>query len=119
MMSLNITERSAGDVTILDLEGNIVMGEGTARLRETLRRLIEGDKKKILLNMAKVRFVDSSGMGALVYGYAALDRRGGELKLLNVAPNLKELLAVTKVLPIFPVYHDEQKALREFKSSGE
>ena len=77
---LNITERQAGDTTVLDLEGNIIMGGGSTHLRETIRRLIEEDKKKLILNFAHVKYLDSSGVGELVSGSVALGARRRPVK---------------------------------------
>jgi anti-sigma B factor antagonist len=76
---LKITERQAADVTILDLEGNIIMGGGSALLNEAINRLVEDGRKKILLNLAEVKYLDSSGIGGLVSSSVALNRAGGDV----------------------------------------
>ena len=108
---LNITERAAGDAAILDLDGNIIMGGGSAQLRDTVRRLIQEGKEKIILNLAGVRYIDSSGVGELVSTSVALNRVGGQLKLLNMPEKVEEVMALSSLLSIFEVYEDEQKAL--------
>ena len=115
MAELNIRERQAGDVTILDLEGKITIGEGSVSLRSAIRRLIEEGKKKILLNLAGVGYVDSSGIGELVSSYTTIGREGGQLKLLNLTQKIQDLLAITKLLTVFDVYDDESEALNSFK----
>ena len=115
MAELNIRERQAGDVTILDLEGKITIGEGSVSLRSAIRRLIEEGKKKILLNLAGVGYVDSSGIGELVSSYTTINREGGQLKLLTLTQKIKDLLTITKLLTVFDVYDDESEALNSFK----
>jgi anti-sigma B factor antagonist len=114
MAELNISERQAGDVTVLDLGGKITIGEGSVSLRSAIRRLIEEGKKKILLNLAQVSYVDSSGIGELVSSYTTIGRENGQLKLLNLTQKIQDLLAITKLLTVFDVYEDEQTALNSF-----
>src|ERR671910_2632971 len=111
MAELNIRERQAGDVTILDMDGKITIGEGSVALRSAVRRLLEEGKKKILLNLAKVGYIDSSGIGELVSSYTAINKDGGELKLLNLTQKLQDLLTITKLLTVFDVYESEADAL--------
>ena len=115
MAELNVRERQAGDVTILDLEGKITIGEGSVSLRSAIRRLIEEGKKKLLLNLAGVGYVDSSGIGELVSSYTTINREGGQLKLLKLTQKIKDLLTITKLLTVFDVYDDESEALNSFK----
>ena len=115
MAELNISERQAGDVTVLDLSGKITIGEGSVSLRSAIRRLIEEGKKKILLNLAQVGYVDSSGIGELVSSFTTINREGGQLKLLNLTQKIQDLLTITKLLTVFDVYDDEATALNSFK----
>jgi anti-sigma B factor antagonist len=115
MAELTISERQAGDVTVLDLGGKITIGEGSVSLRSAIRRLIDEGKKKILLNLAQVGYVDSSGIGELVSSYTTIGREGGQLKLLNLTQKIQDLLAITKLLTVFDVYDDEATALNSFK----
>jgi anti-sigma B factor antagonist len=115
MAELNIRERQAGDVTILDLEGKITIGEGSVSLRSAIRRLIEEGKKKILLNLGGVGYVDSSGIGELVSSYTTIGREGGQLKLLNLTQKIQDLLGITKLLTVFDTYDKEADALNSFK----
>jgi len=115
MAELNIKERQGGDITVLDMDGRITIGEGSVALRSAIRRLIEEGKTKILLNLAGVGYIDSSGIGELVSSYTALDREGGQLKLLNLTEKLRDLLAITKLLTVFDVYESESEALNSFK----
>ena len=115
MAELNIRERQAGDVTILDLEGRITIGDGNVSLRNAIRRLIQEGKKKILLNLAGVSYVDSSGIGELVSSYTTIGREKGQLKLLNLTQKIRDLLTITKLLTVFDTYDDEAAALNSFK----
>ena len=113
---LNISERQAGDSVILDLEGNIIMGSGSAQLRDSIRRLIQEGKEKIILNLAGVKYIDSSGVGELVSSSVALNRVQGQLKLLNLPEKVEEVMALSSLLSIFEVYDDESEAVS--KSAG-
>ncbi|MBC7798321.1 MAG: STAS domain-containing protein [Pyrinomonadaceae bacterium] len=114
MAELNISERQAGDVVVLDLDGRITIGEGSVALRTAIRRLIEEGKKKVLLNLGKVGYIDSSGIGELVSSYTAINKEQGQLKLLKLTQKLQDLLAITKLLTVFDVYDDEAEALTNF-----
>jgi anti-sigma B factor antagonist len=115
MAELNINERQAGDVTVLDLSGKITIGEGSVALRTAIRRLLEEGKKRILLNLSGVSYVDSSGIGELVSSYTAINKEGGQLKLLNLTQKIQDLLTITKLLTVFDVYDNEAEALNSYK----
>jgi anti-sigma B factor antagonist len=114
MAELNITERQAGDVTILDLDGKVTIGEGSVALRTTIRRLLGEGKGKILLNLAGVGYVDSSGIGEFVSSFTAVKKEGGTLKLLNLTQKIQDLLAITKLLTVFDVFENEGEALASY-----
>ena len=114
MAELNINERQAGDVTVLDMSGKITIGEGSVALRTAVRRLLEEGKKRILLNLAQVSYIDSSGIGELVSSYTAINKEGGQLKLLNLTQKLQDLLTITKLLTVFDVYDAEGDALSSY-----
>jgi anti-sigma B factor antagonist len=115
MAELDIKERQAGDVTVLDMDGKVTIGEGSVALRTAIRRLLEEGKKKILLNLAGVGYIDSSGIGELVSSYTAIGKDGGQLKLLKLTQKLQDLLAITKLLTVFDVYDSEAEALNSYK----
>ena len=115
MAELNIAERQAGDITILDLSGKITIGEGSVQLREAVRNLLDSGKKKILLNLGDVSYVDSSGIGELVSSYSTANKAGGSLKLLNLTKKIQDLLAITKLLTVFEIHESEESALASFK----
>jgi anti-sigma B factor antagonist len=114
MADLNISERQAGDVTVLDLDGKVTIGEGSVALRNAIRRLLGEGKNKILLNLGGVGYVDSSGIGELVSSFTAVKKEGGSLKLLNLTQKLQDLLAITKLLTVFDTFDDEASALSSF-----
>jgi len=114
-MSMKIATRKANDVTVLDLSGRLVLGEETSRLREMLKDLSGNTSKKILLNLKDVTYIDSSGLGALVGGYATVSGQQGQLKLENLNGKVHDLMRVTKLLTVFEVYDDEDKAIKSFK----
>ena len=115
MAELNIKERQGGDVTVLDLAGRITLGEGSVALRTTIRRLLDEGKNKILLNMGGVGYIDSSGIGELVSSFTAINKAGGQLKMLSLQKKLQDLLAITKLLTVFDVYDSESEALGSYK----
>jgi len=115
MSDLTITKRSVSGVVILDLAGKIRLGEGNIDLHRSLRSLVEQNEKKVLLNLALVSSIDSSGLGALVAGYTTLEKSGGELKLLKLTDRVTELMMITKLLTVFDVYEDEATAVASFK----
>lgn len=115
MAELTITERQAGDITILDMSGKVTIGDGSVALRNAIRRLLQENKKKVLLNLAGVGYIDSSGIGELVSSYTTVRQEDGQLKLLNLTQKLQDLLAITKLLTVFDVYEDEGTALGSYK----
>lgn len=114
MASLNITERQAGDITILDLSGDLIFGQGNIELRNVIRHELNAGKKKILLDFASVKYVDSSGIGELISGLIAVNRDEGQLKLMNLSGRFKELLTITRLATVFETFEDEGAALNSF-----
>jgi anti-sigma B factor antagonist len=115
MAELTIKERQAGDITILDMSGKVTIGEGSVALRTAVRRLLEEGKKKILLNLGGVGYIDSSGIGELVSSFTSINKEQGQLKLLNLTQKLQDLLGITKLLTVFDVYENESDALSSYK----
>jgi anti-sigma B factor antagonist len=111
---MKIETRTVGDVRILDCSGKITLGEGTMAVRNTVRDILKNDGKKIILNLAEVNYIDSSGIGELVSTYSTVANQGGQLKLLNLTKKIQELLAITKLLTVFQVFDSEQAALTSF-----
>ena len=113
-MALHTTHRDAGTVTVVDISGRITLGDGSAMLRKKIRELLEEKRNHILLNLADVDYIDSSGIGELVSGYTAVKSRGGELKLLHLTKKVHDLIQITKLYTVFDVHSDEATALRSF-----
>ena len=115
MAEINIKQRQAGDVAILDLDGAVRMGDSANALRGAIRGLVADGNQKILLNLAGVKYIDSSGIGELIANYTTVGRGGGQLKLLNLTEKVQDLLVITKLLTVFDVYEEEAEALSSFK----
>ena len=114
-MAIHATYRDAGDVTVLDLGGRIVLGDGSALLRKTVRELLDDNRTRIVINLADVNYIDSSGIGELVQAYTSVKNRGGELKLLHLTKKVHDILQITKLYTVFDVYSDEATAVRSFQ----
>jgi anti-sigma B factor antagonist len=114
-MSLQATYRDAGSVTVVDFSGRITLGEGSALLRTTIRELLEEKRTRILLSLADVNYIDSSGIGELVSAFTTVKSRGGELKLVHLTKRVHDLLQITKLFTVFDVYTEESTALHSFK----
>jgi len=113
-MSLKIVTREVGRVIILDVRGRIILGDELNTLREAIHSLIGENKKKIILNLAGVDFIDSSGVGELVACFTSVRNTGGELKLLNLTQKVRDVLHVTKLYTVFDVRDDEFNAVKSF-----
>ncbi len=111
---MKIETRTVGDVKVLDCSGKITLGEGTMAIRNTVREVLKNGGKKIVLNLSDVNYIDSSGIGELVSTYTTVTNQGGHLILLNLTKKIQELLAITKLLTVFQVYDNEQKAISSF-----
>lgn len=114
MKTLNINTRVIGDVTIVDLEGRIRLGEGSSELHRRIQMLAADGARMVLLNMEKVTHIDSSGLGELVCAYTTLKNDGGVLKLFNLSDRVHELMTMTKLLTVFELYENEELALLSF-----
>jgi anti-sigma B factor antagonist len=111
---MDISERTVGDVTVVDVSGKIVMGEGDTILKDKVRSLAQQGRKKVVMNLGGVSYVDSAGLGALVQGYATIKNQGGTMKLVNVAKRLKDLLTITKLSTVFETFDSEDAAVKSF-----
>ena len=119
MSKLKITKRQNKNVIILDLSGKVQIGESSTELRTSLRGLVQEGEKNILLNLAEVSHIDSSGLGEFVGGSASLRRNGGEIKLLNLTERINELMTITKLLTVFEIYENEEVAVNSFQNDSE
>ncbi len=113
-MSARFTTRQVGDVTVIDAVGRITLGEGSSLLRDTVRNLIAAGNKKLLLNLSEVSYIDSSGVGELVYSYTTVTGQQGQFKLLGLTKRVHDLLQITKLYTVFEVHDDETQAVRSF-----
>lgn len=113
-MTFKANTRQLDGVTIVDLAGRITLGEGSVTLRDAVRELLNRGQKKILLNLADVSYIDSSGIGELVSGFTTVTNQGGQLKLLNLTKKVHDLLQITKLYTVFEVHTDEPSAIRSF-----
>jgi anti-sigma B factor antagonist len=111
---MTITERKSGDVTVLDVEGKILLGEGDVQLKRKIDELIERNETKILLNLANVPYMDSGGLGEIVRSYTTVKRANGELKLLNATKRISDLLTITKLITVFEIHDDEAAGVKSF-----
>jgi anti-sigma B factor antagonist len=114
IMSLTIGTREVSHVTILDIQGRIILGPEIGELRNAVRDLVAQGKKKIILNLAHVDYLDSSGVGELVACFTTLRNAGGELKLLNLTQKVHDVLHVTKLYTVFDIKDDEFTAVKSF-----
>ncbi len=113
-MSVKLSVRKVGDVTVIDAVGRITLGEGASSFRDTIRDLVAKGDKKIVLNLGDVSYIDSSGIGELVSAFTTVTNQGGQLKLLNLTKRIQDLLQITKLYTVFEVYDDETKAVQSF-----
>jgi anti-sigma B factor antagonist len=113
-VSMKVSTRQVDGVTILDLSGRITLGEGSVQLRDAVRDLLAKGQKNILLNLADVNYIDSSGIGELVSAYTTVRNQGGELKLLNLTKKVHDLLQITKLYTVFDVKDDEASAIASY-----
>jgi anti-sigma B factor antagonist len=113
-VALRMTDREVSGVTVLDIEGRIVLGEESNSFRERVKGLLAAGKKKIVLNLANVTYIDSAGLGTLVATFHSARSQGSTLKLANLGAKFKEVLQVTKLMTVFDVYDNEAAAIQSF-----
>lgn len=113
-MALRMTERDVNGITVLDIEGRIVLGEESNSFREKVKGLLAAGKKKIVLNMQNVSYIDSAGLGTLVATFHSAKSQGATLKLANLGAKFREVLQVTKLMTVFDTYDSEAAAVQSF-----
>jgi len=111
---MKIATREVSHVSILDIHGRIVLGHEIGDLRDAVRGLLAQGKKKIILNLSEVDYIDSSGVGELVGSFTTVRNAGGELKLLNLTQKVQDILNVTKLYTVFDIKEDEFTAVKSF-----
>ncbi len=114
-MSVKLTSRQVGDVTVVDAAGRITLGEGASVFRDTIRDLAAKGNKKLLINLSEVSYIDSSGIGEMVSAFTSVTNAGGQLKLIGLSKRVKDLLQITKLYTVFEAFDDETEAVRSFK----
>jgi anti-sigma B factor antagonist len=115
-MSFKATSREIGDITVIDMDGRITLGEGGSLLRDLILENIGKGHKKIVMNLAGIIYIDSTGLGELVSGYRLIKHEGGELKLLNLNKKVTDLLQITKLFTVFDIHSQESQAIASFHS---
>ncbi len=118
MTMLKISTRRSGSVVIVDLDGQIRIGDTNIDLHKKVHELVADGEKRVLLNLAKVTHIDSSGLGELVASHATLEKNDGEMKLLNLTKRISELMMITKLLTVFDVFENEEAAVASFGTAA-
>jgi anti-sigma B factor antagonist len=113
---MNIVERRVGDITIIDLQGNIMFEDGDIELRGAVTRVLDAGHKKVILNMAEVPYMDSAGLSELVRTFVAINKRGGRMALLDLTRKVNDLLTIAKLLTVFETFDSEAEAVKGFSS---
>ncbi len=116
---IQVNSRRIDSVTVVDVGGRITLGDGSTVLRDTIRDLLERDEKRIVVNLADVSYIDSSGLGELVHAFTQVRQQGGELKLLNLTRKVHDLLQITKLYTVFDIQDDEARAIAAFTADAE
>ena len=116
-MSVKLTTHQRGEVIIVDASGRLTLGEGTSTLRTKIRELVASGSRRIVLNMADVSYMDSSGMGELIAAHTTITTAGGEIKLLHLAKRVHDLLKLTKLYTVFEAFEDEASAVNSFSAA--
>ncbi|HYX23985.1 MAG TPA: STAS domain-containing protein [Thermoanaerobaculia bacterium] len=111
---MDVSKRQAGDVTILDLKGKITIGSGDVQLRNAVQEVMNSGATKVLINMAGVSTIDSSGIGELVSAYTTATNRGAKLKLANLPAKVTDILTITQLITVFDVYDSEDAGIKSF-----
>lgn len=116
-MNMTIKERKLNDITVLDLEGTFVLG-GQAEFKQHVETAITGGSRKLLVNLAKVNYMDSSGLGELISGYTKMQRVSGQMKLFSLSKRLNQLLVLTKLITVFETFNSESEAVSSFTADA-
>lgn len=114
-MALKMTDREMDGITVVTMDGRIVLGEESNMLRERIKALLAEEKKKIVLNMGNVTYIDSAGLGTLVATFHSARQQGATMKLAQLGQKFREVLQVTKLLTVFEVHDTEAAAVQSFK----
>jgi anti-sigma B factor antagonist len=113
-MSFKAASREIGGVTVIDMDGRITLGEGSTLLRDLIRKNLDAGRKKIVMNLAAIKYIDSTGLGELVSAYRLVKSQGGELKLMNLNKKVSDLLQITRLYAVFDIHNNEAQAVASF-----
>jgi anti-anti-sigma factor len=113
---MKVTAREREGVTVLDLEGKITIGVGDVAMREAVHAAIDRGSRNILINMAKVTTIDSSGIGELVAAYTTVSNRGGKLRLYGIPPKVNDILSITQLITVLDIMDSEEEGVASFRS---
>src|SRR5512136_403628 len=113
---MDIKERVVEGISVLDVSGKIVLGEGDLQIKDRIKSLLADGQKKVLLNLGDVSYIDSAGLGALISSYTTVKRENGSMKLVHLTKRVQDLLAITKLITVFETYEDEAAAIAAYKS---
>ena len=111
---MDIKERVVEGVSVLDLSGKIVLGEGDLQVKDRIKDLLADGQRKVLLNLGDVSYIDSAGLGAMISCYTTAKREGGQMKLVNLTKRVQDLLTITKLITVFETFDSEKEALDSF-----
>ena len=111
---MTVSERAVGNVTILDVSGNVTLNDGAEQVRDKVRSVLQQGGKFLLVNLSKVSYMDSAGLGELVQAYSTVAKQGGKLKLVSPTKRLQDLLVITKLATVFDSFDDETAAVNSF-----
>jgi anti-sigma B factor antagonist len=113
-MSLQISEKDSGGVTVLALSGRVVLGEESNNLRSKIKEVLDKGKSRVVLDLGDVGYIDSAGLGAIVAGYTSAQNHGASLKLANLTKKIREQLHITKLVTVFETFDSVEKAVQSF-----
>lgn len=111
---MKIKQEMKDDVLVIALSGKVIGGPELIEVKDVFRKAVDQDKKRIILDLGKVSWMDSSGLGVIVSGHTTISRASGALKILNATKKINELFIITKLITIFDTYSDEQEAIDSF-----
>jgi anti-sigma B factor antagonist len=114
---MKVRERQAGDITILDVEGRIMYGDGEEHFRDAVTRIMESGKVKLVINMTEVPYIDSAGITELIRTFATTGKRGGGMRLFGLSERARDLLNITRLLPVFRAFDSEDTAIASFDAA--
>lgn len=112
---MTIQERSVASVSVLDLDGRLCLGDGEALLKETMRRLMRDGQQRVVLNLAKVSYADSAGLGVLVGAFLEAKKHGATVRLHSPSRRLHDLLVMTRLRDMLDISDSESEALASFE----